>query len=54
MGGAACIVYSRMSGTSVAGLLIVATSVVLVCESAALGQVQTTLPPVGKFPGPCR
>ena len=45
-----------MSSIRVAGVLVIAASVVLVCESAALGklQAQTTAPPVGKFPGPCR
>lgn len=32
----------------------IAASIVLVCESAPSEQVQTTTPPVGKFPGPCR
>ena len=44
--------------TSVAGVLIAATyaAVVLLCEIAALerAQSQTTAPPVGKYPGPCR
>ena len=38
-----------MSRIRVAGVLIVAASVVLVCESAALGQALTTAPPIGNF-----
>ena len=43
-----------MISSTIGGAFIVAASVVLVCESAALGQALTTAPPVGKFPGPCR
>ena len=44
----------KMSSIRVASVLIIAASVALVCESAALGQAQTTAPPTDKFPGPCR
>ena len=43
-----------MPSSTIGGAFIAAASVVLVCESAALGQALTTAPPVGKFPGPCR
>ena len=45
-----------MASVRVAGVLIVAVCVVVVCESAALGQAQTTTLPIvtDEFPGPCR
>ena len=45
---------TKMASILSVGVLIVAASIVVVCESAALEQVQITTPPVGKFPGPCR
>ena len=44
----------KMSSTRAAGVLIVAASVVLACESAAVDQVLTIAPPTDKFAGPCR
>ena len=48
----------KMASARVAGygVLIVAVCVVVVCESAALGQAQTTTLPIvtDEFPGPCR
>ena len=45
-----------MASVRVAGVLIAAVCVVVVCESAALGQAQTTTLPIviDEFPGPCR
>ena len=48
------LLWLKMSSIRVAGVLIVAACVVLVCESAAIGQVQKTSVPTDKFPGPCR
>ena len=56
-GGASCLISglkTKMASILSVGVLIVAASIVVVCESAALEQVQITTPPVGKFPGPCR
>ena len=44
----------KMSSMRAAGVLIVAASVVLMFESAVLGQAQTSASPTDKLPGPCR